>query len=383
MKNSKLLDKFKETVKEAKEGDLYNLDLWLKENGVNPPLLSLKRIKNYFIRNPDKIIGMEKKITIVAEYIGHILRDRENLFHFPVIGVTGSGKTLFLRIISEFTRSYDSNIVSLEKARNYEKYLEIGETPMRNVGRSVYLIDDCHKVKNPISIIEKLHKSYGKGVYITAWTPESWIRIQEELEDIIPSTNTFLLDPLGTEEIPHFLDNLIDSIMLPERINRGKEDYDSRFPDFLDPDYLYGTLSDSIEKYCKGIQSVSINFFLKCIEETFKVRFDKINAKIIETVAKAMGLIDLRKKLISLETLPDRQEKVLRRILIDTHREGTRPMDIVLETDLDKSTISYHLKMLKDDGFLDVKKEGKFSFYRVKNNLIPFIQLKILREIIG
>ena len=65
MKESKKLNLFKETLKKAKEGDLYNYDRWLKNKGFNPRKLTIEHVSIFFNNNPDLIIGHEENIELI------------------------------------------------------------------------------------------------------------------------------------------------------------------------------------------------------------------------------------------------------------------------------------------------------------------------------
>ena len=69
MKDSELFNKFNERLKQAKEGILYQYDVWLKEKGINQSFFSVKDVKRYFYSHPDKTIGFEGYLEIIAEYV--------------------------------------------------------------------------------------------------------------------------------------------------------------------------------------------------------------------------------------------------------------------------------------------------------------------------
>ena len=110
MKDIKKIEVFKEALKRAKEGDLFNFDNWLEDNDVNPRTLNLKYFESHFKANPDKTIGNEIIIQKVAEYIGHFLKEKKGVYHIPIIGIRGSGKSLILHLLERFTNDFETNL---------------------------------------------------------------------------------------------------------------------------------------------------------------------------------------------------------------------------------------------------------------------------------
>lgn len=390
MKNSKKLEVFKEALKKAKEGDLFNYDIWLENNDVNPRTLNLKYFQSYFKANPDKMIGSDNIIQKVAEYIGNFLKEKKGFYHIPIIGIKGSGKTLILHLLERFTNDFETNLgnrIDLTEEKQY--YLQDLDTKQviraRNRVR-IHFIDNCEKVENIVKILENIRKIKKDSVYVTSWTPESWIRYQKEIDNILPISEEFAITPLKlngpkatTGDIANefflFMDNLLHSIMHPEKLEDKSFPY--VYPNFLDAKFVHEELSELFHKYTKGIPLVSIKMLLKCIEKVFKLRKKNIDESIIVDVAIEMGLFYTNGRLKDLTQL---HLQILSSILFATTNKGMRPMQLAKEFDLDKSTISYHLKNLKDREIIEDQKLGKSKYYKVKEIYIPFIQLKILYQ---
>ena len=89
MKESKNLEVFREALKRAKEGDLFNYDNWLKSNGVNPRTLNYRYFYDHFRANPDKMVGNEKILEKIAQYIGNFLKDNTGVYNIHIIGIKG------------------------------------------------------------------------------------------------------------------------------------------------------------------------------------------------------------------------------------------------------------------------------------------------------
>ena len=222
MKDSKNLEVFKEALKRAKEGDLFNYDSWLKTNGVNPSTLNLKYFKDHFGANPDKMVGNEKVLEKIANYIGHFLKEDTGIYHIPIIGIKGSGKTLLLRVLDSFTNNYKSNLGRrIDIIGKKDFLLKLNNTKQtRNPSHKdkIYFIDDCEKVDRIQTILENILELKGDGVYITSWTPESWIYYREEIKRILPVSEEISLLPLKwahDASAVYFNDYFIGSSDLP------------------------------------------------------------------------------------------------------------------------------------------------------------------------
>ncbi len=395
MKNSKNLEVFKEALKRAKEGDLFNYDNWLKTNGVNPSTLNLKYFKSHFWANPDKMVGNEKVLEKIAQYIGHFLKENTGIYHFPIIGIKGSGKTLLLRVLDSFTNNYKSNLGrTIDIIGKKDFLLKLNNAKQtRNPSQKdkIYFIDNCEKVDSIQTILENLLKLKGDGIYVTSWTPESWIYYREEISRILPISEEISVLPLnwaqsaGTvvfNDYYLFLENIIHSTMNPEIFK--EKGYREIYPNFITPSFFDTVLIDYFYKYTKGIPGITIQLLLNCIERTFLQKKQRIDRMIIEETLLDMELYYLGP---IMDELTELQMQILSTMIQKTNifSKGIRPMELVKEFSLDKSTISYHLKNLKvlgadQYGLMEVLKIGKSKFYKVKENIIPFIELKIYRS---
>ncbi len=384
MKDSKKLEFFKEALKKAKEGDLFNYDIWLRECGADPNKMNLKHFERYFWANPDNVIGNEKIFEKIAVYIGHFLKNKSGVYHIAIIGVKGSGKTLFLRILKDFIDDVEPNmsknvdIVSLEKYLSSEPDKDFG---IRSKNVRIHFIDNCEKVKGIIKIFLNIRNIKGEGVYISTWTPESWLRYKNGIKDILPLNEEIILQSLE-HNYRNFFRSLIWSITLPEKLKtesflEGNIYASPSFidlGDFEDPNgamnlFLYYTLGNPL---------LTIKMLFNSVKKTFLSREEEVTKEIIKETAREM---DLHRNTHIKIRLTKQHLQLLSNILHETNGKGIRPMQLVEIFKLDKSTISYHLKLLKELEVIEDNKIGKSTFYKVKENLIPFIQSKILNVI--
>lgn len=372
MKDSKKLNLFKETLKKAKEGDLYNYDRWLKNRGFNPRKLTVKYVGTFFQNNPDLIIGHEESIELIAEKVGEVIKEREISIHIPIIGVDGSGKTLFLKIIDNFMRDEGSNLCRFMDNYTLNRLIERDiKNSTSNITSgpkpALRIIDECETFKDLSIILKKLSEGFDPSVYLTSWTPESWLYNKDVIMETLPFSKIIKFEPFQDEKTHlKFLENIFKAFSLD----------DKEYPQFYDLKMLNSTIFN----YSSGIPNVTIDFLIKSLEEAFRQDKDKkvLDLQVLLKVAETSGLEDLRQKL---SDLSPQHYIIFKRILFERFKEGTRPIDILEDLDLDKSTISYHLNNLAGKSFIEMKKIGKYAYYRVKDYIIPFIQLKLMEDV--
>lgn len=370
MKDSKKLNLFKETLKKAKEGELYNYDRWLKNKGLNPRKLTLKHVGDFFRRNPDLIIGHEENIELIAEKVGEVIKEREKSIHIPIIGVDGSGKSLFLKIIDDFLRHDGSN---LSRFMNNDILNSLVERDIKDFTPDIIsstkpaltIIDECETFNDLSIILKKLSEGLAPSVYITSWTPEGWLYNKDVIMDTLPFSKIIKFEPIQDEKTHFkFLENIFKALSLD----------DKEYPQFYD----LKMLNTTIFNYSSGIPNVCIDFLIKSLEETFRQDKEVIDLQVLLKVAETSRLELLREKL---SALSPQHYIIFKRLLYNRVKEGTRPIDLLEDLDLDKSTISYHLNNLADKNFMEMKKIGKYAYYRVKEYVIPFIQIKLMEGV--
>ena len=362
-------DLFMETLRKTKDGNLYNYDNWLIENGIQPDQLNKNRCRMFFWAHPELMVNNEKEIEYIAKYIGSFLRNRNNLYHIPIIGVKGSGKTLLLNVIHSFvgTSGIGCNCRS-ENAPDLEKELQKQSYAFVK-GINVLSIDQCNKVKEIVKVIEKTVKTNGNAVYLTFWTPESWINNKFEIDETLPVSKELYLSTIKKEDIIIFIERILYAM------SKGRS-IDNPYPDFFNPNQLKNNeFLGKIEDCTRGIPLIIIKLIIKCFEQTFLKKNKLLDMEILNLSLNYLGLCNLSN---SMDELSAQHLKILETILLENSKKGARPIELVDKHNLDKSTISYHLNLLKKKEILDKEKIGKSSYYKIKENLIPFIQLKLI-----
>jgi len=364
-------DLFKETLKKARDGNLYNYDQWLMKNGIKPERLNIDIFNIFFGTYTELMINNEKEIEVIAKYIGFFLRNRNQLYHIPIIGVKGSGKTLLMIVIRRFLATSGTGCNYLcenapELERKFQKQSAIA------IENDILLIDQCNEAKNIVKVIEKRVETNGNALYLTFWTPESWMNNKLEIEETLPISKELYLSTIKKEDISTF----IERVFYAMSHSRSEE---NPYPDFFDPNLLKENEFISKIKDCTwGIPLIIIKLIIECFEQTFLKKKEVLDLEVVNLSLDNLGLCKLSN---DMDELSAQHLKILEIILLENSKKGARPIELVEKYKQDKSTISYHLNVLKDKGILDKEKIGKSSHYIIKENLIPFIQLKLMEGI--
>lgn len=363
------LKRFKEALEKGKLGKVESFEFWLESNGINPRKTSYNYITNYFIENPFKIINFEKEIEIIGEFIGFYLNDKENTYHLPILGVSGSGKTILLTAVQTFLNKLDENVNvkffeaslfgEINENEEEEQYLFKITDKLLQDPQDVIIIDSCGKDKNIDYSLKRIHNSVKKGVFITCWSPERWISLQDHIEDFLTTSKEIILEPLKRDEIRDLVTEVF-GIISEKKVK----------PPTGIPDLIF--------EFSWGIPGIAIKILLTSLKEAFLKQKKFIDKESIEFAARKMSIYNIAEKL---SKLTDQQFLILKQILMSYDERGIRPKQLTNLLNRDKATISYHLQSLRSEGFLEVDKIGRFSFYRIKEEIKPFIQLKVMQEV--
>jgi DNA-binding transcriptional ArsR family regulator len=87
--------------------------------------------------------------------------------------------------------------------------------------------------------------------------------------------------------------------------------------------------------------------------------------------------IDSTRAVMALAALAQETRLAIFRLLVEHARDGLTPGAIVLQLKLPPATLSFHLKELVNAGLLDIRKEGRFIWYRpdmaAMNGLVGYL----------
>ena len=87
--------------------------------------------------------------------------------------------------------------------------------------------------------------------------------------------------------------------------------------------------------------------------------------------------IDSARVVIALAALAQETRLAIFRLLVEYARDGLTPGAIVLKLKIPPATLSFHLKELVNAGLLEIRKEGRFIWYRpdiaAMNGLVGYL----------
>ena len=360
------LNRFQEAFERGQEGKISNYEDWLQDHGIDCKKADDEYLQQYFQENPEKTVNHEEELEEVAEYIG-FFSQRSNVYHLPVIGVTGVGKTQFIRTVSNLLGHIEPEIE--QRSYRADEFLELGKEEerifeardeLRDLDKVIVYVDDCEWAESE-SLIESfriIENVVDDAFLVTSWTPEYWIHHRENAEAVLPSSTEIHLSPFPEKDSLKALNQIIkvmsdDGVDLPEA--------------FLEEIYRYST----------GIPRVFTDLLLASLRETFVKELELGSTDSVNAAAEKLNLDGVEKTVYDLS---DTKVTILTHMLLWNHRDGIRPSQLVDLLDRDKSTVSYHLKDLQTEGLVESEKQGRSAYYRVKNQTKPFIQTRIAQN---
>jgi DNA-binding transcriptional ArsR family regulator len=357
------LNRFQDAFERGQEGQISNYEAWLSDQGINPEKADQEYLKQYFQEHPEKAVNHEEELEEVAEYIG-FFSQRSNVYHLPVIGVSGIGKTQFIQTVSNLLgqvepgieqRSYKADSLT-ELEGEEERIFEVRDE-LRDLEKVVVYIDDCQWAESEtlIESLQVIEDVVDDAFLLTSWTPDYWRHHSKDVETVLPSSTEIHLSPFSEADARAALNQIFnvlsdDGLELPE--------------DF----------SKEVCRYSAGIPRVFTDLLLASLREAFVKELELGSPESVEAAAAKLDLEDVEETVYELS---DTKITILTHMLLWNHRNGIRPSQLVDLLDRDKSTVSYHLKDLQTEGLVESEKQGRSAYYRVKNQIKPFIQTRI------
>lgn len=378
MKDTKKMEKFMEGLKKGKMNATTIFTDWLDNFGINIDRFNENSIREEFLQNPNLMIGNNDQIEKIGTVIGHYLKNQDSLYHVPVIGTKGSGKTILLNAILKLVGDMDLTLIDKGKGiflsiYTIWKIMESIESFLSDLFHRkpvIIVIDSCEGNSKIVPFLEDLKKNFKKGVLFTSWTPEWWQFLRKDIEKIFPNSTPVIIKPLRLDktstEFIDFMDRIFKIIF---KDSNARVDYQVKFYD----DGSYSVLYDASQ----GIPSTALALLRETLNEAFKQKISDIYKGLVVDAAIELDLLYSSNALVG---LTHQRMNILKQILLSEDEKGIRPMDLKEKLGLSKATISYHLSKLKERDLLNTKKSGKYIYFRIKNGLIPIIQLKILEE---
>lgn len=362
--DSDKLNRFQAAFERGQRGDVGSFDIWLDEHGYHADRVDAGTVADFFQHHPDETANHQTVLDTIGEYIG-FATTRSEVHHLAVTGPTGIGKTQLLATILHLLPAINSEIDSRSlDASSFSERVDDQFTfsdrvsEVQNLHQPVLCIDDCHLDKRIEVSLTDLHDVIDTGVIITTWTPEGYIFNRERVTDAVPPSKELQLDPFSTAETMATIDAIHDVIA----------DDAAAFDD---------EVQKRIHALSHGIPGIVVTLMLYALRVAFMNDLEPRSPASVETAGERLHLADAMDRIYDLS---EQKMEILRWILLARDERGRNPGDLVDKLDRDKSTISYHLRTLSDDGFVTSQSEGRRSYYQIPDQLAPFIQLRLAQD---
>ncbi len=368
MKKGRLFEAFEKAFEKGLSGEVESFNVWLKSLGINPLKFSVETISKYLLENPEFTVNLEKEIEVIGQFIGFYSKEKSEIYHIPIVGVVGSGKSHLIQLTKSFLQ--ERNISLKHQLIDASKFSEIleGEEEEQVLYRvldelkrehlDVIFIDSCEKDKDIVNSLRQIANILKNGVVITSWTPEHWNLFKDEVEECLETSQEIHIEPLDEAATSHFISVILKYVS------------DGKFQ-------LKTEVIEKIHSFSYGIPKLTIGLFIRTFSEAFLARSKNINETAVELAARTMGIENFFDRVSKLSEL---QILILKHILLERDERGLRPSKLVEILEKDKATVSYHLGILNRSKFIKLERIGRSYFYRIKDEVKPLIQLKIMQE---
>lgn len=357
-------NRFREAFERGQQGHVGSYEVWLSDRGFQPEQASRERLTEYFREHPEKAVDQEDALDEIAEYAGFVTR-QQDVYHTPVIGPSGIGKTQLLHTVVSFLTELPEDIdTKLIEAKDLGKKTDDGflldefAHELTELDTPVVCIDDCGLDTRIETSLGELRQAVDSGLFVTTWTPERWGVNRGRLPDALPLSKEIYLDAFPRKDTDETLHISFDVLSEDE------------FP-------LPSETMERIHELSEGIPRLIHLLALASLQEAFRKDLEPGDVAATNSAADRLHLIDASERV---QDLSESKLTVLKQILQLPDDRGVQPGALGDELHRDKSTISYHLRELGDGGFVERDREGRRAFYRVTETLEPFIQRRIDQE---
>jgi predicted transcriptional regulator len=368
MKKALTFEVFEKSYEKGLKGKVESFDIWLKSIRINPSKFDFDVISDFLMANLDTSVDLEKEVETIGQFLGFYSKEKEGLYHLPVIGVLGSGRTHLLNLTKNFLHKMKAPLSYLlidassfsqvkEEEEEQQVFYQILDK-IKTEHFDVLLIDSCEEDKDIINSLKQIASILKKGIVVTSWTPEHWVYSRDSIEDFLPVSKEIYLNPLDEGATSQLISTILEYVS-GSKVRLSKESI------------------EKIHKFSTGIPRVTILLFLKAFNQAFLSHRKNVDERIVGDAAKNLGLENIFDRINKLSEL---QIVILKHILLEHDERGIRPSTLVEILEKDKATISYHLNILSRSKFVTQEKIGRSSFYRVREEIKPFIESKIAQE---
>jgi DNA-binding MarR family transcriptional regulator len=355
---------FREAFERGQQGHVGSYNVWLSDHEFQPELASRNQLTAFFREHPEKAVNHEDALDEIGEYAGFVTR-QQDVYHTPMIGPSGIGKTQLLYTVVSFLREFSADIdTKLIDAKDLGKKADEGfhlnevAHELTELETPIVCIDDCGLDKRIETSLDELGDAVDSGLFVTTWTPERWGVNRKHVQDTLPASTEIYLDAFPRKDTDETLRIIFEVLSENE---------------FTFPSETAGRIHELSE----GIPRLIHILALESLQEAFRKELEPGDVAATDSAADRLHLADASARV---QDLSESKLTVLKQILQLPNDRGVQPGTLVEELHRDKSTISYHLRELSDGGFVERDREGRRAFYRVTETLEPFIQRRINQE---
>lgn len=353
---------FEDALSRGKEGKVTEIQSWLTSQDLE--IDDLDKIRNIFRENPELSAGFEEELSVLGEYIGR-LEEEGGQSHIAIIGVNGIGKTQLLLLLQNFVEDGLENLeFRVLNAENFQKIEEenvLQKTldELEENQRTVLCIDDAWKDKKIGMTLEKINSQIENNLIISTWTPEWWSELGGSTSDSAPTDKEITITPLSPKETRY-----MTSTMLEEIGEDGKYNIDENF-------------NEKLHELGHGIPGLAIEIFAESINQAFMNELELFSREALEN---AIEMLKLKEADSLTKELKGVKKQIANQALRERDKRGIRPKKISETLGKSKSTISYHLRDLESKTILERNQVGRSTFYKLRDDLKPLIQLDLQGE---
>jgi len=368
MKKAKTFELFEKAYEKGLRGEVESFHVWLRARKIEPALFDANQIGKFLLENSAATTDREAELQTIAEFVGFFEKEREGLYHLAVVGVRGSGKSHLLHAVGVSLQEIGTKLKlrlidatkfsQVEEGEEEQQYFYKFLDELKTEHYNVLLIDSCEHDKNIEQSLKEIIRILKEGVLLTAWTPQFWDHVRERMEDIVPTAKEVELTPLSKQNTLR----LVQTIR--EYTSKGSHKTSQQ-------------VCERIYGYSRGIPGTIISLLYQAFYESFLKHKKDVDVMSVDEAAEVLGIKGIPEKL---KDLADHQVLMLKHILLNHDERGTRPTSLVEILGKDKATISYHLGTLYSEKLVVVEKVGRSSFYRVRPEIEPFVELRVAKE---
>lgn len=357
-------ERFHAAFERGRQGDVDSFDIWLDDWGYIPGRVDQETIADYFQDHPDIAPNHQDALEAVGEYIG-FATTREEVQHVVIIGPSGIGKTQLLHSIMFYVSKIDDDIdprlfdaSTFGEKKNERFVLDDRIDEIDSLEKTVLAVDDCQLDKRVDYSLKELYSAIHTGIIITTWTPEGYSFNQEDVVNAVPPSTELHLGPFSKPDTFAAIDSILDFV------GKGTPGFDME-------------AKERIYDLSHAVPYIVVILMIHSLHESFVRDRDPAS---IESINASGSQLHLDGAMGRVYDLSDQKMEILRWILLSLNPRGRSPGELVDKLNRDKSTISYHLRTLKDQGFVTSQSEGRRSYYKIPDHLASLVQLRLEQD---